>query len=241
MTTVAFYAGNDRFYVRGVDYQPGGDAAQKDPIADATGCKRDIAEFQKLGINTVRVYTVDNTADHDTCMSMLEDAGIYLALDVNNKAYSINRDDPKPSYNDLYLQNVFATIDAFHKYDNVLLFFSGNEVINDNTTTGAAPYVKATTRDMRNYIKARSYRAIPVGYSAADVEDNRYEMAQYMNCGSDEERSDFYAFNDYSWCDPSSYQVSGWEAKVAQYGNYSIPLLYDSHCFLHIRSHANVF
>ncbi|KAK3075463.1 1,3-beta-glucanosyltransferase [Teratosphaeriaceae sp. CCFEE 6253] len=49
-------------------------------------------------------------------------------------------------------------------------------------------------------------------------------MAQYMNCGTDDQRSDFYAFNDYSWCDTSSYQISGWDKKVAQYGNYSIPL-----------------
>lgn len=222
---VAFYAGSERFYIRGVDYQPGGDAAQKDPIADEAGCKRDVAEFKKLGINTVRVYTVDNSANHDTCMQLLADAGIYLALDVNNKAYSINRAEPAISYNAVYLQNVFATIDAFQGYSNTLLFFSGNEVINDETTTPAAPYVKATTRDMRNYIKSRGYDHIPVGYSAADVEQNRYEMATYMNCGSDEERSDFFAFNDYSWCDPSSYQQSGWDQKVAQYANYSLPLL----------------
>ena len=92
-------------------------------------------------------------------------------------------------------------------------------------TSFSAPYVKAVTRDIRNYIKARNYRSIPVGYSAADVEENRFEMAQYMNCGSDEVRSDFYAFNDYSWCSPSSYKKSGWDQKVAQYSNYSIPLL----------------
>ena len=61
-------------------------------------------------------------------MAALADAGIYLALDVNSPDYSINRYDPAPSYNDVYLQSVFATIDAFAKYDNTLLFFSGNEV-----------------------------------------------------------------------------------------------------------------
>lgn len=221
----AFYAGDTRFYVRGVDYQPGGSSAAADPIADTAGCQRDIAEFQKLGINTVRVYTVDNTANHDTCMGALADAGIYLALDVNSPHYSLNRDDPGTSYNPTYLQSVFATIDAFANYDNTLLFFSGNEVINNDTNTNAAPYVKATTRDMRQYIGSRGYRSIPVGYSAADVEANRYDMATYMNCGTDDQRSDFYSFNDYSWCDPSSFQGSGWSEKVQQYGNYSLPLL----------------
>ena len=203
----------------------GGSSNVADPIADVNGCKRDIAEFKKLGINTVRVYTVDNTMNHDACMSALADAGIYLVLDVNTPKYSLNRADPSSSYNDVYLQNVFATIDAFAKYDNTLAFFSGNEVINDAGSTQAAPYVKAVTRDMRQYIGTRGYRKIPVGYSAADVSENRKEMAEYMNCGSDDERSDFFAFNDYSWCDPSSFTTSGWDQKVKNFTDYSIPLL----------------
>lgn len=45
-----------------------------------------------------------------------------------------------------------------------------------------------------------------------------------MNCGSDDERSDFFAFNDYSWCDPSSYQISGWDQKVKNFTGYGLPL-----------------
>ena len=171
----------------------GGSSAADDPIANAAGCKRDVEKFKDLGINTIRVYTVDNSADHDECMSALADAGIYLALDVNTPKYSIRRDKPGRSYNDVYLQSLFATVDKFAKYDNTLLFFSGNEVIDDDSTTPAAPYVKAVTRDLKQYIGTRGYRAIPVGYSAADVDSNRYEMAQYMNCGTDDERSDFFA------------------------------------------------
>lgn len=220
----AFWQGNTRFYMRGIDYQPGGEGAKKDPIADAEHCLRDIKKFKDLGLNTVRIYTVDNSLNHDECMKALSDAGIYLALDVNSPEYSINRANPHPSYNEVYLQNVFATIDAFAKYDNTLLFFSANEVVNDNTTTRALPYVKATTRDMREYISKQNYRKIPVGYSAADVDDNRYEQALYMNCGSDAERSDFFAFNDYSWCDPSDFMTSGWNKKVEQYKDYSVPI-----------------
>ena len=212
--------------MRGIDYQPGGSSELVDPIADETSCTRDIAEFKKLGLNTVRVYSVDNTANHDACMKALADEGIYLVLDVNLPLYSLNRDDPAPSYNSVYLQNIFATIDAFAKYDNTLAFFSGNEVINDDKTTGAAPYVKAVTRDMRQYITSMGYRQIPVGYSAADVDSNRLEMAEYMNCGSDDERSDFFAFNDYSWCgSDSSFTISGWDQKVKNFTGYGIPIL----------------
>ncbi|CAD0097033.1 unnamed protein product [Aureobasidium vineae] len=220
----AFFAGNDRFYIRGVDYQPGGSSDAKDPLADEDGCTRDIKYFKQLGINTIRVYTVDNTASHDTCMNALAAAGIYVALDVNTPLYSINRDKPAISYNAVYLQSLFATVDAFANYTNTLLFFSGNEVINDGNTTDCAPYIKAVTRDLKQYRNNRGYRAIPIGYSAADVSENRYETAQYMNCGTDDQRSDFFAFNDYSWCDPSSFTQSGWDQKVQTYSNYSLPL-----------------
>jgi hypothetical protein len=199
-----------------------------DPIADIKNCTRDIAEFQKLGINTVRVYTVDNSANHDACMTALANAGIYLALDVNSPNYSLNRASERAiqiSYNAEYLQSVFATIDSFSKYENTLLFFSGNEVINDNATSFAAPYIKAVTRDMKAYIAARGYRSIPVGYSAADVSWNKYQMATYMNCGDDAgSRGGFFAFNDYSWCDPSSFVQSMWSDKVKQFTGYGVPL-----------------
>jgi hypothetical protein len=220
----AFFKGDERFYIRGVDYQPGGSSDLADPIADAEGCKRDIKNFKDLGLNTIRVYSVDNSEDHDECMTALADAGIYLVLDVNTPKYSLNRAEPKQSYNDVYLQYIFATIDKFAKYDNTLAFFSGNEVINDGPSSKAAPYVKAVTRDMRTYLRSRKLREVPVGYSAADVDTNRLEMAEYMNCGSDDERSDFFAFNDYSWCDPSSFTTSGWDQKVKNFTGYGLPL-----------------
>lgn len=125
--------------------------------------------FKKLKINTIRVYSVDNSKNHDECMDALKDAGIYLALDVNTPKYSIRQDKPAQSYNGVYLQNVFATVDAFAKYDNTLLFFSANEVINNVATSVTARWVKAVGRDIKQYIGTRGYRKIPVGYSAADI------------------------------------------------------------------------
>lgn len=220
----AFWAGKTRFYVRGIDYQPGGSSDAADPLADTDICSRDIKEFAKLGVNTVRVYITDNSKNHDTCMNALAAAGIYVIIDANNPLYSINRENPGPSYNTPYLQSVFATIDAFANYTNTLAFFSGNEVINSTAeSTLSAPYVKAVTRDMRQYITERGYRKIPVGYSAADVSQNRMQLADYMNCGSDDERSDFFAFNDYSWCN-TDFKTSGWDEKVKNFTGYGLPI-----------------
>lgn len=231
---LAFWADGKRFYLRGIDYQPGGAAANEDPLADSSVCLRDIKNFKDLGVNTIRVYAVDNSKDHDDCMNALADAGIYLVLDVNNPGYSINRLSPGPSYNTMYLQSVFATVEMFAKYDNTLAFFSGNEVINDEAGTDkSAPYVKAVTRDMKNYMNSRGLRKVPVGYSAADVSSNRMQTAMYMNCGSDDERSDFFAFNDYSWCN-SDFKTSGWDQKVKNFTDYGIPILYVDKTLTHL-------
>lgn len=64
---------------------------------------------------------------------------------------------------------MFAVIEAFKGYDNLLALFAGNEVVNDEESAAVSPrYVKAVVRDMKNYIAAHVYRSIPIGYSAAD-------------------------------------------------------------------------
>lgn len=209
-------------------FSKGGESGVKDPLADINGCKRDIEKFQQLGINTIRVYILDNSANHDDCMKLFADAGIYVAVDVSWSNYSLNRAYPEAmrrSYNEVYLQSVFATIDSFAKYDNLLAFFSANEVITKDETW-SAPFIKAQIRDMKQYINARKYRNIPVGYAATDVEDTHYQIATFLNCGPDEVRTDFIAFNDYSWCGPQAFSASSWASKVKLFSNYSAPILY---------------
>ncbi|KAF1968745.1 hypothetical protein BU23DRAFT_558289 [Bimuria novae-zelandiae CBS 107.79] len=232
----AFYAGTERFYMRGVAYQPGGASDAKDPLLDLPSLRRDIANFKDLGINTIRIYTIDNSKNHDEGMKLLDDAGIYLALDANTPAYSLNRESNETlqrSYNDVYLQSVFATIDQFADYNNLLLFFSGNEVINAVNNTNAAPYIKAVTRDMKQYISNRHARKIPVGYSAADVAEVIEQQALYFDCGSDDARADFFAFNDYSWCDKEkglqTFEGAGWNRKVETYKNFPRPIFLSEH------------
>jgi 1,3-beta-glucanosyltransferase GAS5 len=243
---LAFFAGDNRFYIRGLDYQPGtllmykkcrsisdsfsegGESGRRDPLSDINGCKRNIKKFQQLGLNTIRVYTIDNSANHDDCMKLLADAGIYVAIDVSWSKYSLNRKNPESmrrSYNEVYLQSVFATIDVFAKYDNLLAYFAANEVISQNETW-SAPYIKAQIRDMKQYITAQKHRTIPVGYAATDVEVTHYEIATYLNCGPDNVRSDFIAYNDYSWCGPQAFSASSWAVKTKLFSNFSAPMLY---------------
>lgn len=214
----------------------GGAADAQDPLLDTESLKRDIENFKDLGINTIRIYTIDNSQSHDEAMAMLDEAGIYLALDANTPKYSLNRESEDTlhrSYNDVYLQSVFATVDAFADYNNLLLLFSGNEVINAKNNTNAAPYIKAVTRDMKQYISNRHARQIPVGYSAADVAEVIEQQALYFDCGTDDERADFFAYNDYSWCDfenrLQTFKGAGWDKKVETYKNYAKPIFLSEH------------
>lgn len=67
--------------------------------------------------------------------------GIYMLIDVNSPlgGESIDRSDPSASYTASYLNRTFAVVEAFKSYPNTLLFFSGNEVINDLPTAGPNP------------------------------------------------------------------------------------------------------
>lgn len=218
---------NERFYIRGVDYQPGGSSELEDPLADTDVCERDIPYFQELGINTVRVYSVDNTKDHDECMDRLAEAGIYVILDVNTPHSSITRSNAECSYNSDYLQEVFASAQLFAQYNNTLGFFAGNEVINDGASLDAAPYVKAVVRDLKTFIKNRGFRTIPVGYSAASVDEYRLSSGLYFNCGDDElARIDMYGINDYSWCGDASMTTSQYSQELKDFKNFTVPLFF---------------
>jgi hypothetical protein len=49
---------------------------------------------------------------------------------------------------DLYIN----TIDTFSKYDNVLAFNVGNEVVIAANGTDAGPFIKAAVRDIKAYL-----------------------------------------------------------------------------------------
>lgn len=120
----------DRFMVLGVDYQPGGQGSygtdSGDPLSDPEICLRDAALMQNLGVNTIRSYNVDPTLNHDQCVSIFNQAGIYMIIDVNSPlpGESIDRSNPKGTYTTTYLKRAFAVVEAFKNYPNTLGFFA---------------------------------------------------------------------------------------------------------------------
>ncbi|KAK3684221.1 Glucanosyltransferase-domain-containing protein [Podospora appendiculata] len=232
----------NRFQIVGVAYQPGGSAGYKpeqgrDPLSDGDVCLRDAALMQILGVNVIRVYNLDPDLNHDLCASIFNAAGMYMILDVNSPLVGDSLTSYKPweSYYAGYLNRTFAVVEAFKNYPNTLAFFSGNEVLNNVETGGnVPPYMRAVTRDIKNYVSKHSDRPIPVGYSAADVRDVLFDSFEYFQCAedgdaSDPSRVDIFALNSYSWCGDSTYEESGYDKLVEGFSNSSVPIFYSEY------------
>lgn len=224
----------DRFQIVGVDYQPGGSSGfdgTSDPLSDKDACLRDAAILQYLGVNTVRVYNLAPSANHDECASIFNAAGIYMILDVNSPLEngSLNRGAPWESYNPIYMAQVFGVIEAFKNYPNTAGFFSGNEVINEDSVELVPNYIRAVQRDMHDYISKNSERVIPVGYSAADVRPLLVDSAYYLTCNltnATDSRSDFFGLNSYSWCGDATYHSSGYDTLTEDFTNITVPVFF---------------
>lgn len=218
-------------------YQPGGSSGFNngaDPLSDGKTCLRDAALMQQLGVNTIRVYNLDPTINHDDCASIFNAVGIYMIIDVNSP---LGGDSLVPgvqlasSYNADYLKHIFGVVEAFKDYNNTLGFFGGNEDMNDVPSGGQVPpYLRAVTRDLKNYIAKNSKRSIPVGYSAADVRDILADSWAYLSCDingdtNDMSRIDFFGLNSYSWCGGSAtFQSSGYNVLTQQFSGTTIPV-----------------
>ena len=222
-------------------YQPGGSAGfnpGSDPLSNGTICLRDAALMQRLGINTIRVYNLDPTINHDACASFFNAVGIYMLLDVNSPLpnQSLNPGDLTGSYNSDYLNRIFQVVEAFKNYPNTLGFFGGNENMNNVQTGGTTPpYLRAVMRDLKTYISKHANRTIPVGYSAADVRDILADSWAYLSCDingqtSDLSRIDFFGLNSYSWCGgDATFQSSGYDILVQQFSNTTIPVFFSEY------------
>jgi hypothetical protein len=236
-----FYPNGTQFFMKGVAYQQDTAASDgnggstfdktedfKDPLANKDRCQKDIPRLVELGTNTIRTYAIDPTEDHTFCMNMLQDAGIYVVSDLGQPNLSINRDDP--NWNVELFDRYKAVVDEMGKYSNVIGFFAGNEVSNNNTNTQASAYVKAAVRDTKKYIADNmannNGRWMGVGYAANDDPDIRIDIAHYFNCGPEEEAIDFWGYNIYSWCGQSTLQRSGYNDQADFFRNYSVPVFF---------------
>ncbi|KAJ6585855.1 glycoside hydrolase family 72 protein [Mycena capillaripes] len=204
-----------RFFLKGIAYQtqgiviPGPNNPLNQPstfvdqLADSAGCTRDLPFLQKLGVNAIRAYSVDSSLNHDACMSALSGAGIYVILDLTLPLNG-SIDTTVPAWGVNILDQYINTINVFSKYDNVLAYNIGNEVLT-NGATNAAPFLKAAARDIKAYLTSISSTAL-VGYADIDgAAAFRDAVANYLSCdpsnsGSGASAIDIFGLNNYEWC-----------------------------------------
>jgi 1,3-beta-glucanosyltransferase GAS1 len=124
-------------------------------------------------------------------------------------------DRTTPAWTTNLLDSYIATINAFSKYNNVLAYNVGNEVVTSPNQTAAAPFVKAAARDTKAYLSvhfvpvlAISLKLAPylrtsqkssalVGYAAIDGDDSWIvPLANYLSCDSANTAIDIFGLND---------------------------------------------
>ncbi|KAH7104727.1 Glucanosyltransferase-domain-containing protein [Auriculariales sp. MPI-PUGE-AT-0066] len=222
-----------RFFVKGVAYQEMGSVVTTDdefqepdtfidPLANPNFCERDVPYLKQLGVNAVRVYSVDPSLNHDGCMSQFEAAGIYTIIDLSQPLNgSIDRAAPKWTSNllDLYLQ----TIDTFSGYSNVLAYTVGNEIVRDVPSTVAGPFIKAAVRDVKAYIKSKGYSQL-VTYASTDGPDWVMALATYLSCGDEGTTVDMYGLNNYRWKGDATESV--YDSVNQNFGSLNVPVYF---------------
>lgn len=184
----------------GVAYQ----GTPSDPLVDTNQCQLDATSMQSIGTNSIRVYHVDPYVNHDGCMNAFSNAGIYVWVDLDTFNTTIVQTDPM--WDEEQFLAFAKVMDVFEGYSNLAGFWIGNEVINNDAGSPAAPYVKAAVADMKAYMAAKNYRTIPIGYSAADIAQLRPMLQNYLACGSSRAQAiDFFGLNSYEWCGDATY------------------------------------
>ncbi|KAL2828844.1 Glucanosyltransferase-domain-containing protein [Aspergillus pseudoustus] len=239
-------ATGEQFILKGLEYS----VTSEDPLANPTACARDVPYFKSLDINTISVYTVDAAANHDECMRLLSDAGIYV-IPYLNAVNGLGSGNVTWTTEDFAKQT--AIVDAFVGYENVLAFFfqlgepgpssSGieNGTAAGNPTSTAvgnklySMYAKAVVRDMKAYITSKAndsdnatetsgYRQIPIGY-ATRVTDILDDDITFFACGDKHERVDVLGIRSDSWCSGSSFRSSGWEELTSKFEDSNVPVV----------------
>ncbi|KAJ6592701.1 Glucanosyltransferase-domain-containing protein [Mycena capillaripes] len=219
-----------RFFIKGIAYQqqgqiiPGPDNPLNQPstfvdqLVDSAGCARDLPQLQKLGVNAIRVYSVNSSLNHDGCMNAFSEAGIYVIVDLSLLLNgSINATQPMWTTN--LLDQYIRTISTSPKYDNVLAYNIGNEVLHPDAT-GAASFLKAAVRDVRAYLTSISSPAL-VGYASIDGASSfRHPVAQYLSCLSENTSVDIFGLNNYEWCGDDS--PTTYDRLIAEFQGYGV-------------------
>ncbi|KDO33565.1 hypothetical protein SPRG_19197 [Saprolegnia parasitica CBS 223.65] len=187
------------FIVEGVNYYPRPNAGVNDKNSvdfftddQSAIWLPHVAAFKALGVNVVRIYSVDPTQPHDKFMCALASAGIYVMIELASSCRGC--EITSEAYPACYPPSLKARgqeiIAAFSKYNNVLGFSAGNEI-------------NHRVKDIKSNAPCQK---MPIGIAVADAD--RSANALYYSCRTDPtdilEDVEWYGLNVYLQCDPKA-------------------------------------
>jgi hypothetical protein len=255
-----------RFMVRGVALSTAGVAALRmdDILANehhALFAKLIMPALKSLDVNVIRVYQAHPTYRHDLSMKLLDQHGIYVMVGLATPDHSVKQMTGEYSYGTFL--RAAQLLDEFQGYDNTFCFSVGNEVEfpgqvaanlhsenpswSDAEVVAAAVKVellvaqamKSFSRDIKAYMAARSYRAIPVGCAMQDGPQSAWDadnpdsyqqgligtntIAQYYAAGSQAEQMDYIGLNCYRYLTGASPGYYDRLAGITEAGALPVP------------------
>lgn len=101
--------------------------------------------MKDLGANTIRVYHVEDSADHKGCMSAFEEQGIYVFLDLDTFTTQIN--PGTATWNQTQYDRFSAVLDEFQV--SCIYLETENFVTNVSSNTTTLPVYSLATRSSR--------------------------------------------------------------------------------------------
>ncbi|KAJ9084675.1 1,3-beta-glucanosyltransferase [Entomophthora muscae] len=177
------------FLPRGIKYQPNAAPNQYgDPLSNQQVCLRDAPILQQLGVNLIYVTNAAPQINgHGECMQVLQDAGIYVLLDLPSSNFNIT-----DQYTSAVYRHYLEIADEFSRYNNTL-----GLMVASNVQPDYQPLVKAAIRDLRQNMNGRR---LPLGYSHDDILTKKLSQVM-MGCG---EKADFFAVDISDNCEYST-------------------------------------
>jgi len=235
------------FPVKGIAYYPRpneGDLSEYSSSVDffteefRSLWEADIRHLRQLGVNTIRIYAVNPSQNHDAFMCALQQNNIYaiVGLLADCLDCSVGVDEAPACYPTGLKTRGQWVINEFSRYANTLAFSAGNEVTLYAREWGQvnmnAGCQKKFLRDMRQYVESCSGvlntilpRKVPIGMVNWDYE--RELQSLYFNCQTDPtdalETPEWYGLNSYQHCDPDDLLL-GWVQLRQDFESYNLPV-----------------
>ena len=228
-----------QFLIKGLTYAPRNHNATPwspesyiDPLGDAwlPELRKDIPYLRQLGINTIFVDHADISQPPDQALQLLYEAGIHVLLQLFTNISL--KGNPSPAEIDLQtlyspskVRKNLVLVSQTAKHPNVL-GYSISQDVHTPASTKLAALNRAAVRDTKLFLQKSESRPIPVGAGPSANQMYRRQTMRFMAAGEPAERVDFYAFDVYDWCDPSSFQVSGYKGLVEAMSDVPVPMLF---------------